>query len=80
MAYLQKSNDGVTVGKEKHETIPEGPVRGDMLTLEVAGITICKCLWHKFYQLPPLLSNCNLLTQVWVRSVMIQVNVERHRP
>ena len=53
----------VTVGKEKHGTIPEGPVRGDMHTLEVAGITICKV-----YQLPPLLSNYNLplLTQDWV--------------
>ena len=72
----------VEVGNEKLEVVPEFCYLGDMLSAgggcELAAITRCKCVWGKFQQLLPLLTNRQvpLLTRgkvysSCVRSVML---------
>ena len=72
----------VEVGNEKLEVVPEFCYLGDMLSAgggyELAAITRCKCVWGKFRQLLPLLTNRHLplLTRgkvysSCVRSVML---------
>ena len=75
-------NDGrtvkeVKVDEEKHEAVPKFCYLGDMLSVgggcQIAAITQCECVWGKFRQLLPLLTNRNLplLTrgQVYLTSV-----------